>query len=141
MTVRVNQNGTFRDDTVKTTDQALVVGIRADITQGSIPVTVSTAGSGTTATVTRVAATASSTTLLASNTSRRSAGFCNNATSANLYLKLGATASISAGSESFTVKIPAGGFFRLYLNEYSGIVDGIWDSAESGAECLITEVT
>lgn len=141
MTVRVNNNGTFRDDTVTADDQAQVVTLKASTTLGSLPVTVSTAGSGTTSTVTRVAATASSTTLLAANTSRRSAGFCNNATSANLYLKLGTTASISAGAESFTVKIPAGGFFRLEINEYNGRVDGIWDSAEAGAECLITEIT
>ena len=97
--------------------------------------------SGTTSTVSRVGVSAANVTLLALNTARISASFCNNATSANLYVKLGATASLGAGTESFTVKVPAGGFFRLNLYEYSGIVDGIWDTAEAGAECLITEIT
>lgn len=141
MTVRVNNSGTFRDDTVKTTDQALVVALKGSATEGSIPVSVATGGSGTSASVSRVAASASSVTLLASNTSRRSASFCNNSTAAVLYLKLGTTASITGGAESFTVKIAAGGFFKLDINEYSGRVDGIWDSAEVGAECLITEIT
>jgi hypothetical protein len=95
----------------------------------------------TSSAVTRVAAIASNTTLLAANTNRVSAGFCNNSTSANLYIKLGATASLAAGTESFTVKVAPGGFFRLYQYEYTGIIDGIWDSAEAGAECLITELT
>ena len=97
--------------------------------------------SGTTSGVTRVDVSATNVTLLALNTARISASFCNNAASANLYVKLGATASLGAGTESFTVKVPAGGLFRLNLYEYSGIVDGIWDTAEAGAECLITEIT
>jgi hypothetical protein len=88
-----------------------------------------------TSSVTSVNDTASSTTLLSSNTSRRLAIVFNDSTS-NLYLKFGATASAT----SFTVKIAAGATFEFPQPVYTGVIDGIWDSDSSGA-ARITELT
>ena len=86
-----------------------------------------------TATLTNVASSASSVTLLASNTAAR-VRTCFNDSTANLFLKFGATASTS----SFTVKIAAGGYYEFPQPLYSGIVDGIWDAANGNAR--LTEV-
>jgi hypothetical protein len=85
------------------------------------------------ATLTNVAGSASSVTLIASNASRRGAMVANDSAAA-LYIKYGATASIS----SFTVKVAAGGYFELPQPVYTGVVDGIWDSATGNAR--VTEV-
>lgn len=76
------------------------------------------------ATLANVAASASNVTLLASNVNRSGATFYNDSTIA-LYLKFGATASTS----SFTVKIFGNGYYELPFPIYTGIIDGIWDSA------------
>lgn len=81
-----------------------------------------------------VAGSASSVTLLASNASRLQAMLFNDSAAA-LYIKFGATASTS----SFTVKVAAGGYFELPHPCYTGVLDGIWDSATGNAR--ITEVT
>ena len=83
--------------------------------------------------LTNVAASASSVTVLAANANRLMATIDNDST-VNLYAKFGATASTS----SFTVKIPAGAYYELPGN-YTGIVDGIWDSATGNAR--VTELT
>lgn len=87
-----------------------------------------------TATLSNVSDTASSTTLLASNVNRLGAIIYNDSTVA-LYLKLGATASLT----SFTIKMVAGSFYEVPFN-YTGIIDGIWASNASGA-ARITELT
>jgi len=79
-----------------------------------------------------VAGATSSTSLLASNSSRLGATIYNDSAAA-LYLKLGATASTS----SFSVKIAAGGYYEVPFN-YTGAIDGIWDSATGNAR--ITEL-
>jgi hypothetical protein len=81
-----------------------------------------------------VPASTSNVTLAAANASRRGLYVYNDST-ANLYLKLGATASTS----SFTVKIPAGGLYELPVPFYRGQVDGIWDAANGNAR--ITELS
>lgn len=101
------------------------------------------AGTGTFATketrasssaVTSVNDTASSTTLLAANANRLGATVYNDSTVA-LYLKLGATASLT----SFTVKMAADSYYEVPF-AYTGIIDGIWASDASGS-ARITEIT
>ena len=88
----------------------------------------------TTSAVTSVAASASTVSLLASNTSRRGAIIANDST-AILYLKLGATASTS----SYTVQLFQDDIFELPFPVYTGAIDGIWGSATGNAR--ITELT
>jgi len=51
-----------------------------------------------------------------------------NDSTANLYVKLGAVASLA----SYTVKIPAGGYYEVPFG-YTGNIDGIWDAANGFA--------
>lgn len=87
-----------------------------------------------TATLTNVNDTASSTSILASNTDRRGVMIHNDSTSI-LYIKFGSTASTT----SFTVKIPAGLGWEMPLPIYTGAIDGIWSADASGA-ARITEL-
>jgi hypothetical protein len=88
----------------------------------------------TTSSVTSVASSATNVTLLTSNANRIQATFYNDSTKV-LYLKFGATATTS----SFTVQMTSGSFFELPFPCYTGIIDGIWSSANGN--CRITEVT
>lgn len=81
-----------------------------------------------TATLSNVAFSASSVSLLASNTSRRGAVFYNDVDRA-CYIKFGATAS----STSFTVKVQPNGYFTMDNPIYTGAIDGIWDSGGTGS--------
>lgn len=91
--------------------------------------------SSATATLANVASSATSVTLLASNANRKNAVFFNDST-AVLYLKFGATASTS----SYTVQIAANGYYELPVGKiYTGIIDGIWASANGNAR--VTELT
>jgi hypothetical protein len=85
------------------------------------------------ATLTNVAGSATTVTLLGSNAARIGAYLFNDS-SAALYVKMGATASAT----SFTVKVAAGGYFELPHPCYTGILDGLWDSATGAAR--VTEV-
>ena len=91
-------------------------------------------GATATATLANVTSSASNTTLQASNTSRLGWACFNDSTSA-LYVKFGATASTS----SFSVKLLPGGYYELPAPVYTGIIDGIWDSANGAAR--VTELT
>lgn len=84
-----------------------------------------------TASTSNVSGSATSVSLLASNTNRKKAKFYNDS-SAILYLKEGTTASTT----SFTTKLFPEGY---YETTYTGAIDGIWASA-TGA-CRITELT
>lgn len=86
-----------------------------------------------TETITRVASAAVSTSLLASNTSRKGASFYNEST-AIAYLKRGATASAT----SYTIQIAPGGYYELPAPIYQGAIDCIWASANGAM--MITEV-
>jgi hypothetical protein len=92
-----------------------------------------------TSTVTRLGASLSAITLLASNTARIGACIMNDS-SAVLYLKLGAAASTS----SWTARLGAndangnGGYYEVPFG-YSGIITGLW-SALAGA-CAVTELS
>lgn len=96
-------------------------------------------GQASTSVVTRVATAVVTGTLLALNTSRIGAALYNNATS-NLFIKLGATANIGAGTESYTVRLVPNAYYEIPAG-YTGIVDGIWDAADGTGEALITELT
>jgi Glycosyl hydrolases family 16 len=89
------------------------------------PVVSSIAPAPVTGTLTNVAASASSVTLLAANANRKQAIFYNDS-SANLYL--GYTAS-AVSVTSYTIRIPASGYYEIPWPVYTGQVNGIWDSA------------
>lgn len=86
-----------------------------------------------TATLASVSSSASSVTLQAANSARKG-WFCFNNSNAVVYVKFGTTAS----SSSFTVKLSAGGYYELPTPPYTGIITGIWASANGAA--LVTEV-
>ncbi len=86
-----------------------------------------------TATLSNVASSATNVTLLASNAARKQAMIYNDST-AILYVKLGATASAT----SHTVQMAAASYYELPQPVYSGIIDGIWASANGSAR--VTEL-
>lgn len=110
-----------------TTDPALVVSVSPNSTVPVKPATASTSS------VTQVASSATSVTLKASNSARLGLMIFNDSTQV-LYVKLGGTAS----STSYTVKVLAGGYYEAPFG-YTGVVDGIWASANGNA--YVTEVT
>lgn len=76
-----------------------------------------------------VASSASNTTLIASNSARKGFTIHNDST-AILYVKFGAMASAT----SFHVKMAAGDYYESPAGvNYTGIVDGIWASANGNA--------
>lgn len=85
-------------------------------------------------TLTNTAGSASNVTLIAANVSRIGAIIYNDSSSA-LYVKFGATASTS----SYTYKVSGGGTLEFPEPVYTGIVDGIWDTATGNAR--VTEIT
>lgn len=119
------------------TDRVLEVAING-AKSTSLPVTISGSTMGATPVVTRVPTNVAAVTLKAANTARISLTLFNNST-ANMFFKYGAGASITPGAESYTVEVPAGkGYF---INDYNGLVSAIWDGADASGECLVTEVT
>lgn len=109
-------------------DPALVV----TQSPNSIPI------ASTTGTMTNVASSASSVTLLSANTARRGATIANDSTSL-LYVVFGTTASLT----NFTVQIGAKVGSNIAYYEvpfgYQGRLDGIWPSANGFAR--VTEIT
>ena len=92
-----------------------------------------------TGTITSVNDAATSTTVLASNSSRKGACFFNDSTSI-LYLALSNT---TASTTVYSVQVPAGGYYELPVGQggvYTGIVVGIWSADSSGA-VRVTELT
>lgn len=80
------------------------------------------------ATLANVSASASSTTVFASNANARGRTIHNDSTAA-LYLKFGAAASTT----SYTVRLDADAYFEFPTPLYTGVVDGIWSSAAGSA--------
>lgn len=92
-----------------------------------------------TGTISSVNDAATSTTILASNSSRKGATFYNDSTSV-LYLALSNT---TASTSVYSVQIPASGYYELPVSQggvYTGIVVGIWSADASGA-VRVTELT
>lgn len=91
-----------------------------------------------TATESGVSASASSVTLLASNTARRGpVSIQNDATSSTLYVRLSSSAASNA-SGGYSVVMPAGSHYETSAN-YTGAITGIWASAVGFAN--VTELT
>lgn len=113
----------------------LILGIDfgMDSTLQDILAAVEPSNASATGTGSNVSASATSVTLLAASASRKGATFYNDST-ATLYLKCGAAASLS----SFTTVLPPRAYFELPF-KYTGIVDGIWSSATGAAR--ITQFT
>lgn len=86
-----------------------------------------------TATLSNVAGSASSVTLLSAAAGRLGATIVNDST-AVLYVKFGTTAS----STSYTVKLVADAYYEVPFG-YTGRIDGIWASATGNAR--VTELT
>jgi hypothetical protein len=91
-------------------------------------------GTSSTSSLTNVASSASTTQLLASNSGRKMAIIFNDSTQI-LYVNFGNSASTSA----YTVQIPSKGYFEFPVPVYTGVVNGIWTSANGNAR--ITELT
>jgi len=105
----------------------------------SLPVTVAsdqTPKVTSTATKTSVAAAASDTALLSSNSSRKGALFFNDG-GAIMYLSYGSGA---ASTSSYTVQVPANGYFELPPEPiYTGAIRAIWSSATGNVR--VTELS
>jgi hypothetical protein len=89
----------------------------------------------TTGTLTSVAASASSTQLLAINTSRKDCALYNDA---NVAVRIGLTAG-AVSSTAFTVKLAAGEYYEIPYG-YTGRIAAIWDAGPTGS-MRITELT
>jgi hypothetical protein len=90
--------------------------------------TVSVGNYSFSANLTNVGSSATSVELLAQNAFANGRAIFNDS-AAVLYVKYGTTASTT----SYTVQIPAGGYFEFPAPLYNGEVDGIWASATGNA--------
>jgi hypothetical protein len=84
-------------------------------------------------TKTDLAASITSSTILAANASRKGVAIWNNSIS-NLFLDFASTVSLT----SYSVKIAPQGYFEMPFN-YQGIISGIWDVADTNGKALIRE--
>lgn len=89
-----------------------------------------------TATVTSVADTASSATLLSANTDRLGGSIFNDST-AILYVRYGTSA---ASTTSYTVQVPPNWMHPILAN-YTGQINGIWATDPGTGAARITELT
>ncbi len=114
-------------DTTSTTavTQATGTNLHAVIDSGSVTAVDSTASSTT---IAQVASSATTTTLKALNASRKMLIIVNDSTQI-LYVKMGATASTT----SYSFKLSAGETLELPRPMYTGVVDGIWATANGNA--------
>jgi hypothetical protein len=104
-----------------------------DVDIASLPAVVDATYSSSS--VTSVSAAATSTSILATNSSRRMAIMVNDADK-NAYVKLGTTASTS----SFSYKLTPGQTLELPTPVYTGAIDAIWDTSPTGS-MRITEIS
>lgn len=105
-------------------------------TAHSLSITTEPGSGGSTSTVStrsNVVSSASSVTVLAANTARRGATITNDST-AVLYLGFGSGA---ASTTSYTVQIPAGGYYEVPFGVNEQLT-GIWASANGSAR--VTEI-
>ena len=87
------------------------------------------------ATLSNVASSATSVTLLSANTARRGLLVVNDSDKA-MYVKYGTTASAT----SFTAKIAIGGSWEMPEPIFQGRIDAIWDTGPTGS-ARVTELT
>jgi hypothetical protein len=108
------------------------VTIASDNTAFSVNAALPTSATGT---LSSVASSATSVTILALNASRKGMTVFNESTSI-LYLAFAATASLTA----YTLQVPANSYYELpFVKTYTGIITGIWASANGNAR--VTELT
>lgn len=86
------------------------------------------------AALTSVAASVTSVTLLAANANRRKFIIINDGTK-NLFVAFAATAT----SAAYSVLLPGGQAYESEMNDYTGVISGIWATANGNAR--ITEIT
>jgi hypothetical protein len=89
-----------------------------------VTVTTQTSSSATPSTV---AASVTSGTIVAANSNRKGLTIWNDST-ANLHIDFDASVSTT----DYAVKIAAGGYYEMPFN-YTGIISGIWDTANGNA--------
>lgn len=83
-----------------------------------------------------IAASTSSVTLLAANTARRGVVIRNPSTTATLYFRYGATATIA----NATYSLPPGALYEMPSGAlWGGVISGIWDAAD-GSSTTVTEL-
>ena len=104
-----------------------------DVDVASLPAVVDATYS--TSAVTSVVSSATSTSILANNASRRMAIMVNDSDK-NVYVKLGTTASTT----SFSYKLTPGQTLELPTPVYTGAIDAIWDAGPTGS-MRVTEIT
>jgi len=89
-----------------------------------------------TATMSQVAASAVSQTLLAANLARRRFTVHNSANK-TVFLAFGATASLTA----YTIPVPAGQTYEGLLNDYTGVISVIGSAGINTNNLFVTEIT
>lgn len=142
-TVAATQSGTWNVATVTTITNVVHVDDNSGsltVDDGGSSITVdgtitATAGTSGTATPSNVAGVASSTTILASNASRKKALVYNDST-AILYLLLGAG---TASTTNYSLKLFPEDSYELETPVFTGQLTGIWASATGAAR--VTELT
>jgi hypothetical protein len=105
---------------------------------GNVPIIVEQGTGPTAGTITSVNGAATSTTILAANTSRKGATITNDST-AILYLALSDT---TASATVYSIKLSPDDYYELPVTEagvYTGKIVGIWASATGAAR--VTELT
>lgn len=80
----------------------------------------------------------SSTTLLASNASRRKF-MVHNKGNKNLYVLF--NTGTATATDNFSLVLSPNGNYESDLDDYTGIIKGIWDTGANGTPALITEYT
>jgi hypothetical protein len=92
------------------------------------------------ATITRVDAELTPTTLLAANPARKGFLICNHSPSGTLFVALGQFAALEPDS-AFSFLLPPNTQYSSGDGGFTGLVTGIWDAIDDGGEALVTEET
>lgn len=124
---RVNALGSLEVNATQGTSPWVVsvpAGVVISGTASLTPITV------TASTISRIANSVASQTLLAANGSRKAAFLFNDSSTTNCYVKLGATASAT----SFTLKLFATDTYIMDPPTYTGVIDYICDAASGSME-------
>lgn len=103
----------------------------------AVPTTPGASVTGLTTTNVRQPTQTVNTILKAANPDRYGLSIFNNST-ANLFIKLGASAAIGAGVESFTKRLAQNQSWKVPFG-YTGRVDAIWDAVDATGEALLFE--
>lgn len=120
-----------------TIDAAISCAVDESTLQGA---TAGALGGYATTTVTRVAAAAADTLLLAPGFQGRRQFIISNNSSQDLAVLFGAgVPSLAAGAENFTVLLPPGAQYESPIGGYTGEVRGIWRAADAAGEALVTD--